>query len=886
MPGPRALAAALALLTLLPAALVPLAEAARIAPMPDLPAPMLNMATVWTGRYVYLFGGRDGDGYRDEILRYDPSTGTTVEVGKLPASSRGPAARQTAVAVWSGSKAYIIGGAVLAAGVPTSIADIVEFDPATNAAQNVQTGVPPQPALLEEPVLGASALWIDGRVWIFGGLKLVITGTASTSTISWQDTVTVFDPTPDLGANPITVSEHRLPYPAQDMAAVLRDGKVLLMGGYANLTHPAGGFEIKQVSSIVEFDPSRETSRVLDLNLPRRLQWAAAGILDETIYLLGGREARAKADGNDELSTSEAIVAWPPGRAPYEHPLTLPIPRYAAGVAQTGESIILLGGRDSTLGQNNPGMSSVYVFTGARGPPTAPQDAKVVQDRRINITWSPPAYDGDAGIDGYRVERRTADGTVAVLARLPATARVLTDRDAPASGDVVYRIIAFNAQGDGPAAAVAAKLGPRPPDAPLRTSAYGGNGEVLLRWTPAATAAEAPVTGYTVQRRIGNATTTFETVDETYLDAGLTNGVEHTYHVLAENRFGVSEPSPPVVVRPRDAPARVGEVATEDTGADVRLTWAAVPGATWYEVLRGTDEVGLVRIANVTSTSAVDASVENGVSYWYAVRAGNDSGGGLPSDAVPVARLTPPTEPYGLDALVARDFVRLQWRPPNATGGVDADDLRYVVRRAREGEVAVAVANDLATTVHTDRTVDTGSVYVYTVQAENLKGLGATSAPLAVATGSDENEPPRAALTAKPAGTAAGVSITFDASFSIDADDAIDEYAFDFGDGETSGWIPSPTVVHAYAANGVYTASVRVRDARGLESEKSGLAQVTIGPRQVEGDNPPPFKGQPEDDDGTAPDVPGDTPGKTPGAGVALVAGVAVAVALARRRRA
>lgn len=538
-------------------------------------------------------------------------------------------------------------------------------------------------------------------------------------------------------------------------------------------------------------------------------------------------------------------------------------------------------------------MSSVYVFTGTKGPPTAPRDAKVVQDRRINITWNAPAYDGDAGIDGYRVERHDADGTVEVLGRLPPTARLLTDRDAPAAGDFVYRIVAFNAQGDGPAAAVLAKLGPRPPDAPLRTSAYGGDEQVLLRWSPAASASDAPVTGYTIRRTPATDpanTTVIEVPDVTLVDTGLVNGVDYTYRVVAVNKFGASDPSPPAIVRPRDAPARVGSLTAEDTGSDVRITWAPIEGATSYEVLRGTDPIGLVKIQDVVTASVTDATVENGVSYWYAVRASNENGGGLPSEPVAVPRLTPPTEPYGLVALAGKDFVRLQWRPPNATGGVEPEDLRYVVRRAREGEAPIAVANDLATTVYTDRSVDTGSVYLYSVQAENLKGLGALSLAHRVEIGSETNEAPRAALTARPAGTDAKVNVSFDASFSTDADDAIDSYWFDFGDGASTGWIPSPTTTHVYATNGVYTASVRVKDVRGLESEKPGLAQVTIGPRQVEGSNPPPFEGQPEDDgnetDGPPVDVPGDAPGGgIPGAGVALVAAAAVAVALTRRRR-
>lgn len=869
----RRLLAVLLVLAVLPFA--PAVEGARIAPMPDLPEAFYNPATVWTGSAIYMFGGKADGVLRDEIVRYDPATGGSEVVGHLPASSRGPSARQSATAVWSGSKAYIFGGAVQDAGstISNAIHDIVEFDPVTNTARNIQAG---SVNALPYPLFGATSAWIDGRAYVFGGVTFVFAG--DKSTLDFHDEILVFDPTPGPLEDMVTLSTARLPYKVTDSVATLVAGKAYLFGGEAGVTDAEGRPDFRVVSSIVEFDPSRPSATLLDVNLPRRVRWAAAGTLDGTAYVLGGQETRAVGD-SETVTTSEAILRWRPGGAAIEHPLTLPIPSYAAGFTTTNSGIVLLGGRDSTGGRDHPGMSTVYLFSGALGAPTAPTDVRVVQEKRVNVTWRAPTYDGDAGIDGYRVERVDPDGSVRVLARLPREARLLADVTAPPSGEVFYRVIAFNAQGDGTPAVVRARLGPRAPDAPPAVSAYGGNGEVLLRWTAPA---GVPVTRYVVDRTDpGSAVeTTFEVNDTEFRDANLTNGVDYTYRVAAENSVGVGDPSPPVTVRPRPSPSRVVAVETEDTGFEVVLTWPPVAEADWYEVLRGPDAVALVRIANVTTARYTDATVESGASYWYAVRAGNEHGPGLPTEPVSVERLEPAGPPHALEAIAGLDFVRLAWQPPNATGGVDPETLTYVVKRAREGEDPVVVANDLPSgvTVFTDRVVEPGTNYTYSVQAFNPKGLGEASRPLLVALGNAHNDPPSAALTARPAGTDVGVPVTFDASFASDPDGRVVAYRFDFGDGEAVEWDPSPTATHVYDANGVYTARLTVRDDRGAESPPA-LAQVVIGPRPNE-DVPtlPP----PEDDDGGNVTPP---PGTTPTPWPALAALVAVvAVALLRRR--
>jgi len=59
----------------------------------------------------------------------------------------------------------------------------------------------------------------------------------------------------------------------------------------------------------------------------------------------------------------------------------------------------------------------------------------------------------------------------------------------------------------------------------------------------------------------------------------------------------------------------------------------------------------------------------------------------------------------------------------------------------------------------------------------------------------------------------------FDASGSSDPDGDDLEYLFDFGDGQNSDWVDTPTVSHTYTEKTRYSASLTVRDSYGVESE-------------------------------------------------------------------
>jgi len=88
------------------------------------------------------------------------------------------------------------------------------------------------------------------------------------------------------------------------------------------------------------------------------------------------------------------------------------------------------------------------------------------------------------------------------------------------------------------------------------------------------------------------------------------------------------------------------------------------------------------------------------------------------------------------------------------------------------------------------------------------------------------NTAPRAALTLSANQVAPGSKVTLDARGSGDAEDAISEYYFDFGDGTPALTTTQPVVEHNYAKEGFYRAQLKVKDARGLENDN--VAQQTL----------------------------------------------------------
>lgn len=117
--------------------------------------------------------------------------------------------------------------------------------------------------------------------------------------------------------------------------------------------------------------------------------------------------------------------------------------------------------------------------------------------------------------------------------------------------------------------------------------------------------------------------------------------------------------------------------------------------------------------------------------------------------------------------------------------------------------------------------------------------------------GSDEfvNAPPVPVLKADRTTIAAGETVTFDGTDSVDAEAAygggVATFVWRFGDGTPDVRTSSPTTSHVYATPGTYTARLAVVDAQGTASTAVASVVITVGPPGADGVMPAVVIGSP-----------------------------------------
>jgi hypothetical protein len=306
--------------------------------------------------------------------------------------------------------------------------------------------------------------------------------------------------------------------------------------------------------------------------------------------------------------------------------------------------------------------ASVTAVSGASAPPS------------VTVTWTPVA-----GATGYEVVR--SDGTVFNASALTWTASATgsatsaTDPTPLANTAYTYAVRATATVSGFPmmSAYTAAPSVVTIPSAPaLQPVAQGGAQDALVvSWT-APSGQLSPVTGYVLERSLtgtGGWTSVPTTGTATSVtDTGLAFLTTYHYRVATVTAVGQSDWSAiQSGTTGLSAPAAASATAST-TGAEVTVTWTAVPTVTAYEVARSDGASFVPPGTSLTTTAAglsfVDPTVAFGSTYTYAVRAlvGPTSSGWATTNPV----TTIPTAPSGLVVTATATSV-------NATGqpGVD-----------------------------------------------------------------------------------------------------------------------------------------------------------------------------------------------------------------------
>lgn len=175
-----------------------------------LPSARYRTRASWVGGSVnkaFVVGGWAGSGFLDDIITYDPATGTVADIGNMP----GPRLEGGLAYASNTDRLYYFGGESAGGGV---VADtIFEIDPHTGAS--VDTGVRlAQPLRRIHPVYWPR----DGCIYIFGG---------STSSDVRVDTIQRFCP----ATSTITTLPTKFPAGRTELTATRGADEIYLIGG-------------------------------------------------------------------------------------------------------------------------------------------------------------------------------------------------------------------------------------------------------------------------------------------------------------------------------------------------------------------------------------------------------------------------------------------------------------------------------------------------------------------------------------------------------------------------------------------------------------------------------------------------------------------------------
>ncbi len=175
---------------------------------------------------------------------------------------------------------------------------------------------------------------------------------------------------------------------------------------------------------------------------------------------------------------------------------------------------------------------------------------------------------------------------------------------------------------------------------------------------------------------------------------------------------------------PGGLPFSPGDLAATGDNGSVALSWETVPGATSYNILRGTSSGGETLLTSVSSTTSTytDSEITNGTTYYYKITGTDSKGTGAASnEASAYPTSTPPAAPT-LTATAGNEQVTLTW---TASTGATSYDIYEGTSSGGEGSTPIATGVTVPNYIVTGLT--NGTTYYFKVAAVNSIGTGSDS---------------------------------------------------------------------------------------------------------------------------------------------------------------
>ena len=265
--------------------------------------------------------------------------------------------------------------------------------------------------------------------------------------------------------------------------------------------------------------------------------------------------------------------------------------------------------------------------------PQAPGDLKatVVSSTRIDLSWT----DRSDNEKGFKIERRTLDGSYSQVAVVGANATSYTSSGLVPGTTYYYRVCAYNDAGNSAysneVTAVTARE-EKVPDTPGDLEAVSiSSSEIKLTWDDESDNED----GFKIERKkSGGSYTQIATVGKnvtSYTNKGLEAGTRYYYRVMAYNKEGNSPYSNEAsAVTDEDVPEAPEDLeAVSISSSEIKLTWDdESDNEDGFKIERKKSGGSYTQIATVGKnvTSYTNKGLEAGTRYYYRVRAYNEEG--------------------------------------------------------------------------------------------------------------------------------------------------------------------------------------------------------------------------------------------------------------------
>jgi fibronectin type 3 domain-containing protein len=409
------------------------------------------------------------------------------------------------------------------------------------------------------------------------------------------------------------------------------------------------------------------------------------------------------------------------------------------------------------------GATEVYAAGGGPTAPGVPQSLSATRgNTQIALSWSAPSSDGGSALSGYKIYQSTDNSNFgSPIATQTATSLTVTSLTNGTT--YYYKVLAYNAIGDGSLTASVNGVPATTPGVPQSLSATKGVAQVALSWSAPASNGGTAVTGYKVYQSTDNSNfgSPIATPSGTsHTVTSLTNGTQYFFKVAAVNAVGDGSQTSSVNATPSTIPAVPTSLAASAANNDTQivLTWSAPTDTggsaiTGYRVKWGVTSgyPGNAAYINTGSTSATytKTGLTNGTQYSFAVAAVNavnasDNSGNYAS-AITATPATTPAAPTSVAGTNGDTQSVITWTAPTNTGGsaITGYKIKCGATSGYPGN-ATPYHQTNTTTTYTKTSLTNGTQYSIQIAAVNAEGDGtysstATATPAAASSGITPN---------------------------------------------------------------------------------------------------------------------------------------------------